>query len=72
MSDFLIFVGLSLFFCLLISARYYPIRRERIEATCIEESKIKTFMDEFITNLLIMIPIYATGFVIFTIVGIFE
>lgn len=51
---------------------FYKSRRERIEQTCIKESPVKTFLDEFITNLILVLPIGMIIFVLHTILGLFE
>lgn len=68
MISYIHFILIGLAATLVFSIYFYPKRRERIESTCGEESKFKTFMDEFITNLLITVPIYMVTFIVFTIV----
>ena len=71
MISYLHFILIGLASTLVFSIYFYPKRRERIESTCVEESKLKTFMDEFITNLLITVPIYMVTFIVFTITDLF-
>ena len=51
---------------------FYKSRRERIEQTCIKESPVKTFLDEFITNAIIVLPIGLALIVLNAILGAFE
>lgn len=48
---------LSIFGAFVFSLFTYRVRRDRIEQTCIEESRYKTFCDEFLSNLFIAIPL---------------
>jgi hypothetical protein len=71
-NDFIWWMAGGLVVVLCMSIHYYPERREKIETTCVKESKLKTFFDEFVINLLFMIPVYSTLFIMFTIFGAFE
>jgi len=50
----------------------YPKRRARIEATCIKESRLKTFADEFIVNFFLSMLLVCVIVVTYIITGVFE
>jgi len=50
----------------------YPKRRARIEATCIKESRFKTFADEFIVNFFLSMLLVCVIVVTYIITGVFE
>lgn len=50
----------------------YPKRRARIEATCIKESRLKTFADEFIVNFFLSMLLVCVIVVTYIIAGVFE
>jgi hypothetical protein len=49
------------------SCFFYKTRRDRIEQTCIEESKAKTFLDEFVSNAIVTIVIGMIIYLVYTI-----
>ena len=51
------------------SCFYYHKRREKVEATCIKESRIKTYFDEFLTNYLITLPVVLAVLIINFVAG---
>ena len=50
----------------------YPKRRAKIEATCIKESRLKTFADEFIVNFFLSMVLVCVIIIIYIIAGVFE
>jgi len=69
--DLLTLVVLTLLVTLFPTILYYPKRRDKIEMTCIEESRLKTFADEYISNLFITMPIVVLVYLMHTIMGVF-
>ena len=47
-------------------AIYQRVNREKVEAMCIEESPMKTYFDNVLTNILITLPVVLGFFVLFT------
>lgn len=56
----------------IITIATYPKRRAKIEATCIKESKLKTFTDEFIVNFFLSLFIVLAIAITYILVGVFE
>ena len=50
----------------------YPKRRAKIEATCVKESRLKTFADEFIVNFFLSMLLVCVIVVTYIITGVFE
>lgn len=61
--------------CVIVALVYsifsYRTARDRIEQTCVEESKYKTFMDEFVSNLFVSIPVGVLIFILDTMTSLF-
>lgn len=55
-----------------MSCIFYKSRREFIEQTCIKESPFKTFLDEFITNVILVFPLGLIVIVLKVLLGVFE
>ena len=62
---------LTLLVTLFPTILYYRKRRDKIEMTCIEESRLKTFADEYVSNLLISLPLVIMIYLIHTIMELF-
>lgn len=69
--DLLTLVVLTLLVTLFPTILYYRKRRDKIEMTCNEESRLKTFADEYISNLFITMPIVVLVYLMHTIMGVF-
>jgi hypothetical protein len=52
-------------------AIYQRVNREKVEAMCIQESPMKTYFDNVLTNILITLPIVLGFFVLFTLAKAF-
>lgn len=52
--SFIEFMIVVIFLPAVFSFYTYWERREKVEATCIKESKLKTFMDEYVTNAILI------------------
>jgi len=57
---------------LVITVVTYPKRRARIEATCLKESKLKTFTDEMIINFILSILLVSVIIITYILTGVFE
>ena len=69
--NLLTLVVLTLLVTLFPTILYYRKRRDKIEMTCIEESRLKTFADEYVSNLLISIPLVILVYLMHTIMELF-
>jgi hypothetical protein len=52
-------------------AIYQRVNREKVEAMCIQESPMKTYFDNVLTNILITLPVVLGFFVLFTLAKAF-
>lgn len=52
-----ILIPITLIVCFLHAILFHKQSRDRLEATCVKESHFKTFFDNFISNVFIMLPI---------------
>jgi hypothetical protein len=52
-------------------AIYQRVNREKVEAMCIQESPMKTYFDNVLTNILITLPVVLGFFVLFTLAEAF-
>ena len=50
----------------------YPYRRAKIEATCIKETKLKTFADEMIINFILSLLLVSVIIITYILLGVFE
>ena len=56
----------------LFSVYEYPKTREKVEQTCIQEPKWKTFIDQFLFNFLLSAPIILVIWLMNELVGVFS
>lgn len=57
MSFLLSLIALGILFAFIASVVLYRTRRDRIEMTCVKESPLQTFLDEFVSNCIVALVI---------------